>query len=180
MISVDLKEIIYVLYKTGIENLYVSFEIPKKNGKSRVIDTPKDKLKWIQRKLSEKLYQMHRDYMTQNGIKTNVSHGFEKNKSIITNAYRHKNKKYLLNVDISDFFSSFNFGRVQGYFYKSREFMFSKEIATIIAQLVCYKGKLPQGAPASPIISNLIFNIVDIQILLLRLQMGNMTSRYIF
>ena len=167
LISVDLKEITYVLYKIRVENSYVSFKIPKKNGEHRVIDTPDDKLKWIQRKLSEKLHQVHSDYMTQNGIKTSVSHGFEKNKSIITNAYRHKNKKYLLNIDISDFFSSFNFGRVQGYFYKSREFMFTKEVATIIAQLVCYKGKLPQGAPTSPIISNLIFNIVDLQILAL-------------
>ena len=167
LISVDLKEITYVLYKIRVENSYVSFKIPKKNGEHRVIDTPDDKLKWIQRKLSEKLHQVHSDYMTQNGIKTSVSHGFEKNKSIITNAYRHKKKKYLLNIDISDFFSSFNFGRVQGYFYKSREFMFTKEVATIIAQLVCYKGKLPQGAPTSPIISNLIFNIVDLQILAL-------------
>ena len=167
LISVDIKAITYLLYKTRIENSYASFEIPKKNGEPRVINTPNDELKWIQRKLSETLYKIHVDYITQNGIKTSVSHGFEKNKSIVTNAYRHKNKKYLLNIDISDFFSSFNFGRVQGYFYKSREFMFSKEVATIIAQLVCYKGKLPQGAPTSPIISNLIFNIVDLKILAL-------------
>lgn len=167
LISVDIKAITHLLYKTRIENSYASFEIPKKNGEPRVIDTPNDKLKWIQRKLSETLYKTHFDYITQNGIKTSVSHGFEKNKSIITNAYRHKNKKYLLNIDILDFFSSFNFGRVQGYFYKSQEFMFSKEVATIIAQLVCYKAKLPQGAPTSPIISNLIFNIVDLKILAL-------------
>lgn len=167
LISVDTKAITYLLYKRRIENSYASFEIPKKNGDPRVIDTPNDKLKLIQRELSEMLYKIHVDYITQNGIKTSVSHGFEKNKSIVTNAHRHKNKKYLLNIDISDFFSSFNFGRVQGYFYKSREFMFSKEVATIIAQLVCYKGKLPQGAPTSPIISNLIFNIVDLKILAL-------------
>lgn len=165
LISADLKEITYVLYKKRIEDSYISFEIPKKNGEPRVINTPNDKLKRIQRKLNGKLYKIHIDYITQNRIKTSISHGFEKNKSIITNAYRHKNKKYLLNIDISDFFSSFNFGRVQGYFYKSREFMFSKEVATLIAQLVCYKGKLPQGAPTSPIISNLIFNIVDLKIL---------------
>ena len=82
LISVDLKEITYVLYKIRVENSYVSFKIPKKNGEHRVIDTPDDKLKWIQRKLSEKLHQVHSDYMTQNGIKTSVSHGFEKNKSI--------------------------------------------------------------------------------------------------
>ena len=167
LISVDTKAITYLLYKRRIENSYASFEILKKNGDPRVIDTPNEKLKLIQRKLSEMLYKIHVDYITQNEIKTSVSHGFEKNKSIVTNAYRHKNKKYLLNIDISDFFSSFNFGRVQGYFYKSREFMFSKEVATIIAQLVCYNGKLPQGAPTSPIISNLIFNIVDLKILAL-------------
>lgn len=178
LISVDLKEITYVLYKKRIENSYVSFEIPKKNGEPRVIDTPNDKLKRIQRKLSEKLYKIHIDYITKNRIKTSISHGFEKNKSIITNAYRHKNKKYLLNIDISDFFSSFNFGRVQGYFYKSREFMFSKEVATLIAQLVCYKGKLPQGAPTSPIISNLIFNIVDLKILELAIKYRLNYTRY--
>lgn len=179
LINVDLKEITYVLYKTKVENSYISFEIPKKNGKNRVIYTPNDKLKWIQRNLSEKLYEIHTKYITEKGIKTNVSHGFEKDKSIITNAYRHKNKKYLLNIDISDFFSSFNFGRVQGYFYKSREFMFSKEVATIIAQLACYKRKLPQGAPTSPIISNLIFNIVDLQILALAKKYKLNYTRYV-
>lgn len=45
LISVDLKEITYVLYKVKVENSYTSFEIPKKNGEARVIDTPNDKLK---------------------------------------------------------------------------------------------------------------------------------------
>ena len=39
------------------------------------------------------------------------------------------------------------------------------EIATILAQLTCYNGHLPQGAPTSPIITNLIMNILDIRIL---------------
>lgn len=38
-------------------------------------------------------------------------------------------------------------------------------MATVMAQLVCYKGVLPQGAPTSPIVSNLICNILDIRIL---------------
>lgn len=164
LINVELKDINYVLYKIKVENSYLSFEIPKKNGEVRIINAPNNTLKRIQRRISEKLSEIHLDFLVKNGIKPIISHGFEKNKSIITNAYRHKKKKYLLNIDIHDFFSSFNFGRVQGFFYKSREFMFSKEISTIIAQLVCYNGKLPQGAPTSPIISNLIFNIVDLRI----------------
>lgn len=107
------------------------------------------------------------DYLINNNIKSVISHGFQKGKSIITNASAHKHKKYILNIDISDFFPSFHFGRVQGYFHKSKEFNFSKEVSTIIAQLACYEGKLPQGAPTSPIISNLIFNIVDLRILAL-------------
>lgn len=167
LINVNIKEITYVLYKVRTESFYTSFEIPKKDGSARVISAPNRKLKWIQRRLAEALKSRHEHFMAINNIKSNISHGFEKNKSIMTNAYIHRRKKYLLNMDIEDFFPSFNFGRVQGYFYKSREFMFSKEVSTIIAQLACYQGKLPQGAPTSPIIANLIFNIVDLHILAL-------------
>lgn len=165
LMGIEPKKLTYVLYKEKIKNLYKTFEIPKKNGDLRIIHAPKDNLKWIQRKLNNKLFEIHLDYLEDNNIKSIISHGFEKGKSIITNASVHKHKKYLLNIDIADFFPSFHFGRVRGYFHKSKEFNFSKEVSTIIAQLTCYKGKLPQGAPTSPIISNFIFNIVDLRIL---------------
>lgn len=175
-IKVNHEQLDYVLYRKKVENLYECFKIPKKNGEYRVIYAPQGELKVLQRRLSQRLYEVHSNYIGQKKIKSSISHGFEQakskitdgfeqKKSIITNAYRHKNKKYLLNMDISNFFPSFHFGRVQGFFYKSKEFNFSKEEATIIAQLVCYNGSLPQGAPTSPIISNLIFNIVDLRIL---------------
>lgn len=167
LVGIELKELTYVLYKEKVNNLYKTFKIPKKNGDFRIIHAPKDNLKWIQRKLSDTLVEIHLDYLINNNIKSVISHGFQKGKSIITNASAHKHKKYILNIDISDFFPSFHFGRVQGYFHKSKEFNFSKEVSTIIAQLACYEGKLPQGAPTSPIISNLIFNIVDLRILAL-------------
>ena len=179
LIQVNYKELIRLLYKIKVENSYLSFEIPKKNGSTRVIYAPNNKLKSIQRNLSQALYKIHIAYTKKRGIKSRISHGFEPGRTIITNARRHRNKKYLLNVDISDFFSSFNFGRVQGFFYKSREFGFSKEVSTIIAQLVCYKGKLPQGAPTSPIISNLIFNIVDRRILALAKKYKLDYTRYV-
>ena len=165
LLNVKVEQITSVLYKSKVENLYISFEIPKKNGGVRTISTPKDSLKFIQRHLAKELYKTHLKFLKDNNIKASISHGFEKNKSIITNAYVHKYKRYLVNIDISDFFPSFHFGRVKGYFCKSKEFKFSEEVSTIIAQLVCYNGTLPQGAPTSPIISNLIFNIVDLQIL---------------
>ncbi|MGI6510061.1 MAG: reverse transcriptase domain-containing protein [Erysipelotrichaceae bacterium] len=167
LIGIELKELNRVLYKEKVDNLYKTFNIPKKNGGVRVIHAPKDRLKYIQRKLSDKLAKIHQDYLDKNNIKSVISHGFQKGKSIMTNAYVHNHKKFILNIDISDFFPSFNFGRVRGYFIKSKEFNFSKEVSTIIAQLACHDGKLPQGAPTSPMISNLIFNIVDLRILAL-------------
>ena len=178
LINIELRAITYVLYKKGIEESYKSFEIPKKAGGIRVIDSPNKQLKRIQRQLGKKIYDIHKNYIDQKRIASNISHGFETGKGIITNARIHKNKKYLLNIDIANFFSSINFGRVQGYFNKSQEFMFSKEVSTIISQLVCYEKKLPQGAPTSPIISNLIFNIVDLRILSLAKKYKLSYTRY--
>ena len=178
LINIELRVITYVLYKIGIEESYKSFEIPKKAGGTRVIDSPNKQLKRIQRQLGKKIYDIHKNYIDQKRIASNISHGFETGKGIITNARIHKNKKYLLNIDIANFFSSINFGRVQGYFNKSQEFMFSKEVSTIISQLVCYAKKLPQGAPTSPIISNLIFNIVDLRILSLAKKYRLSYTRY--
>jgi tyrosine decarboxylase/aspartate 1-decarboxylase len=65
----------------------------------------------------------------------------------------------LVNVDLNDFFGSIHIGRVCGFFEKNRYFKLPHEAAVTIAQLACYKGKLPQGAPTSPIITNLICQV---------------------
>ena len=101
----------------------------------------------------------------ENRIITNISHGFERGKSIISNARVHKNKKYVVNMDIKDFFPSIHFGRIVGFFQNNRYFKLPYEVAVIIAQIACYKGHLPQGSPCSPVIANLICNVMDIRIL---------------
>ncbi|HEM3576362.1 TPA: RNA-directed DNA polymerase, partial [Streptococcus suis] len=105
--------------------------------------------------------EIKKDYRFQNDI----IQAFEKGKSILTNAEIHRNKKYIIKIDLEDFFDSFTFYRVKGYFEKNRDFQLSKEISMTLANLVCYKSKLPQGAPSSPILTNMIGRILDSRIL---------------
>ena len=164
-IGVPRKKLSYVLYIKKIENLYESFEIPKKNGGFRKIHAPKQDLKQIQKSLSEALYKYEKAITKKNGNNVNISHAFVKGKSFITNAQIHRNKRFVINVDLENFFDSFHFGRVRGYFMKNKNYQCSEEVATTIAQIACYEGKLPQGAPSSPIITNMICNIFDMRLL---------------
>lgn len=164
-IGVPRKKLSYILYVKKIENLYESFKIPKKNGGFRQIHAPKKDLKQIQKSLAEALYKYEKEIAKKNGLNSNISHAFEKGKSFITNAQIHRNKRFVINVDLENFFDSFHFGRVRGYFMKNKNYQCSEEVATTIAQIACYEGKLPQGAPSSPIITNMICNIFDMRLL---------------
>lgn len=161
-LGVSKKQMTYCLYGKGIDNLYTSFTIPKRNGGVRIIEAPNERLKYIQKKLANALYRFYYD---TNDLNNNVIHGFTRGRSIYTNAEAHAGRKYIIKIDIKDFFHSIHFGRVRGYFEKNKYFELPREVATVIAQLTCYQGRLPQGAPTSPIISNLIASILDYRIL---------------
>lgn len=155
----------YVLYKAKVDSFYTSFEIPKKTGGTRQINAPTGALKSIQQRLAYALWEYQKTLRTEKTIHANISHAFEKNKGIITNAQIHRNKYLVLNLDLEHFFESFHFGRVSGYFEKNKDFLLPHDVAIIVAQLTCYQGHLPQGAPSSPIITNLICQIFDMRIL---------------
>ena len=164
-LAIPLQKLTYILYKNKPDSYYSTFEIPKKNGEPRQIHAPFGDLKQLQKKLAQKLWNVHREFIEENQIQDNISHAFQKEKSILTNANIHKNKKYVLNLDLKDFFDHFHFGRVRGFFMKNKNFELPVEIATMLAQLTCYQGKLPQGAPTSPVMTNLICNILDMRLL---------------
>lgn len=140
-----LKSLSYNLYVLAPEKRYNIFQIPKKNGGNREICAPTSALKYLQRQLADILvrYQEFRPCV----------HGYVKSRSIKSNALVHRGKRIVINVDLKDFFNTINFGRVRGIFLKS-PFNFNNIIATTIAQICCHNGVLPQGSPASPIITN--------------------------
>lgn len=155
----------HILYVKKPDSYYKTFEIPKKNGDKRKICAPSGDLKSLQVKLANALWEHQKSIWTSAGTKPNISHAFEKGKGIVTNAKVHRNKRFILNMDLECFFDSFHFGRVCGYFEKNKDFLLPREVSIIIAQIACYNGRLPQGAPSSPIISNLICQVLDMHLL---------------
>lgn len=135
---------------------YVTFSIPKKNGDVRTIHAPKNHLKHLQKLLATHLLQSH--------TAKSCTHGFVENKSIKTNAQLHVGKEYVFNIDLKDFFQTIHFGRVKRLFM-SYPFNAPENVATVVAHLCCFNGHLAQGAPTSPIISNMIALKLDGQLL---------------
>lgn len=151
-LNVTEKSLIWYLYRLDPQKRYIKFQIPKKNGESRTINSPATYLKVIQKRLSNIVYEDYRPHST--------NHGFVKEKSILTNAKVHIGSKWILNVDLKDFFSSINYGRVWGLLRKP-PIECNDEISTLLAQIFCHDNMLPQGSPSAPIISNLICRRLD-------------------
>jgi len=156
------KGLSFVLYKIPDTQKYVSFTIPKRGGGKRLIKAPEPRLALLQRRLAKLLYDCLEELKKGTPpSRRSLAHGFERGRSIITNANLHKRRRYVLNLDLEDFFPSINFGRVRGFFLKDKHFALQPKVATIIAQIACHENELPQGSPCSPVVSNLIGHLLD-------------------
>lgn len=136
--------------------VYKKFLVPKKKGGVREIYAPEKELKKLQKRLN---YYLQAYYLM---VKPKEVHGFTVNRgytgnrcNIAANAQMHTGKKYVLNIDLKDFFPGIPAKRVKELF-TSPLFAFNEQIATALALLTTYEGRLPAGAPTSPVISNFI------------------------
>lgn len=93
-----INKLTYILYVKNPDSFYVTFTIPKKNGDPRIIHSPQGSLKDVQQKLLIALSAHVKQYNLVNSINENISHAFTKEKSIITNASHHINKRSYINI----------------------------------------------------------------------------------
>lgn len=158
---------------------YITFNIPKKSGGVRMISAPSFDLKEKQFAVNKKFRSVY------HMIQPNCVHGFTyktskekfKDIGIKANAQMHIGKKFILNIDIKDFFPSIKINGVRNLFLNP-PFKYSLNLATGMALLVCYKKALPAGAPSSPLISNLYCLSMDAELLKLSESAGITYSRY--
>ena len=155
LLDVEENQLIYHLYISPATERYTVFRIRKRSGGFREIAAPVTALKIIQRKLNQVLQSVYQ-------IKPAV-HGFVQDKSIVTNAQAHSRQRFVLNIDLMDFFPTIHFGRIRGMFM-SRPYNLNEDVAQVLAQICCFDSRLPQGAPTSPIISNMICAKMDSQL----------------
>jgi RNA-directed DNA polymerase len=156
-LGIPLKKLTYYLQRVKPEDLYRTFTIAKRGNKGvRTIRAPMPPLLKCQRRIADALLEL---YKPRSGV-----HGFVRERSILTNADVHVDKCWTFRIDLKDFFPSIHFGRVRGLFL-AKPFSFNPDLATLLAQICTHEKELPQGAPTSPIISNLVCRQLDAELL---------------
>lgn len=149
------------------ERMYHKFEISKKSGKSRFITAPDNRLKYLQREIAKLLNQLYRV--------RNPVHGFVEGKSVKSNALAHLRKKFVLNIDLQNFFPSITENRVKGVL---QSLGIDIRVSEIIARMCCNNHQLPQGAPTSPVLSNMICFRLDKELLAFAKETRCIFTRY--
>lgn len=146
---------------------YRTFNLQKKSGGFRPILAPRKFIKIIQYWLKDHIL---------NRLKIHSScYSYRGGVSIKDNAINHVKKKFVANIDISDYFGSINKKMIKDCFYKNN---IPEHIINTISGIVTYNDVLPQGAPTSPIISNAILFEFDEEMSFHALILDSTYTRY--
>lgn len=168
-LDLDPERFFYVVQHAQDGTYYKSFSIPKKRGGVRHISAPKRGLGLAQARLAAVLVKAYKPKP--------FVHGYVKGQSFLTNAKLHQRQRWVLNLDIKDFYPSITFPRVRGLFMSSA-FGFNDRVATILARITTTSGGLPQGARTSPVIANMIACTLDRKLIELATRHRLTYSRY--
>ena len=155
ILKLNAEELLHL--STIVDNFYYTKSEPKldknnnpkfKNGKPifRILNPSINDLKIVQSRIQKNIISKIE--------LPEYAFGAVKGKDNVKNALTHRGKKYNFTTDLSNYFPSiFNKQVYEMFIYNN----FSPTVSRVLTQLTTYKGKLPQGAPTSPTISNLVF-----------------------
>ncbi len=146
---------------------YRRFSIAKRRGGVREISAPSDQLKALQRRVLMRLLTRHKFHP--------AATGFVKGRSIVDNARPHVGRAVVINLDLADFFPSITADRVTRAF---RSLGWDADASAILSRICTDEGRLPQGAPTSPAISNLVCRRLDERLYRLAQKVGGHYTRY--
>ncbi len=150
-----------------LEPRYRHFRIPKRHGGHRTIYEPAPELKRIQRRIHRRLLARLRCH--------EAATGFRPGRSIVHNALPHVGKAVVVRMDLWEFFPSTRAERVHQYF---RFLGWNRRTSQLLAKLCTHRGGLPQGAPTSPVLSNLVNYQLDARLDALARRLGATYTRY--
>jgi RNA-directed DNA polymerase len=148
---------------------YQTVEIPKKTGGSRLLQIPSEDLKHTQRLLSELLQE------TLGHEVVDCAHAYVKERSTKSNARLHLGNSVLIKLDIKNFFPSITAGHIGPIVDRLTE---SAALRERILEILLSDYGLPQGAPSSPFLSNLVLRGFDLNVLRYCIEKGHRYTRY--
>jgi len=148
--ALEISEFELSKYIFRADYLYKRFSIPKKSGGQRHISAPSRELKRIQKWISHNLLKPQPVHEACTGYRVGMC--------IVDNARPHVGKDFVLNADIEDFFPSIDIDRVNALF---ESLGYDQKFAGYLSRLCTHDQLLPQGAPTSPDLANLICKSLD-------------------
>lgn len=171
LLNISERSMNYYIHRLPAESRYREFNLTKRNGGERRISAPILPIKNMQRAIA--------DWLQSRFVPRAHVHGYVygDKRSILSNAQVHVRQKWLLRVDLSDFFDTIRYGRIVGALV-SQPFSVPAEVAHVMARICCYRGVLPQGAPSSPVLSNIVCRRLDRQLAQLAKSNGCYYTRY--
>lgn len=185
--GVSLSELRFLAFERKVSRIshYRRFALPKKTGGERIISAPMPRLKRAQ-------YWILDNLLARAALHP-AAHGFVPARSIVSNALPHVGQAVVINLDLKNFFPSIAMPRIKGIF---REFGYGEQVATTLA-LLCTEAPtdevqvdgetffvahgqraLPQGAPSSPALTNILCRRLDARLQGCAAKLGFSYTRY--
>lgn len=151
--TTDIKKINKILYNisNNIDANYEEIIIHKKSGGLRFLYEPSKELKSIQKRILKNVLEEKK--------LSNYSYAYRKKVSVLDNAKPHVKKDVIVKLDIKDFFDNIRFSMVYDSCFN--ETLYPKKMGMLFTNLCVYNNRLPQGAPTSGFISNVVLRNFD-------------------